>query len=228
MATLGDVRTLVRDRLDEATPRRWQNDQLNRWINEAARDVARRTECLHANGTVAVVAGVQQVSLATLTDIIRINRVEWKNTGESTIRSLEYRDFNNLDSVWWDQQAITRSKPSYFTLTGYPPALTLVLYPTPSAGGTLKVWYWKLPTAAASDNSRIDIPEGWHDTIADYAEYKALRKDADPRWKEAFEIYKDNLEAINEVSRRYTDQNTVITPEVPHLASWVWDDGYGG
>ena len=227
MATLGDIRTLVRDRLDEATPRRWTNDQLNRWINEGARDVARRSECLHANGTVPVSSGVQQVSLATLTDIIRINRVEWKTTGESTIHSLEYRDFNNLDAVWWDQQAITRSKPSYFTLTGYPPALTAVLYPTPSSAGSLKVWYWKIPPNVTTDNATVQIPSGWEDTIADYAEYKALRKDADPRWKEAFEIYKDNLGAIVEMTRRYSDQNTVITPEVPHLASWVWDDSWG-
>jgi hypothetical protein len=64
--------------------------------------------------------------------------------------------------------------------------------------------------------------------IADYAEYKALRKDSDARWREAFEIYKDNLAAIVDLTRRYTDQMDLITPETPFLSAWVWDDTWVG
>lgn len=228
MATLAQIRQLVRDRLDEETPRRWSNAQLNRWINEGARDVARRAECLQAKSTVAVTSGSQTVSLSTLTGLLKINRVEWKSTGSSNVYALEYRDFNSMDAVWWDQQDNTLSTPRHYTLIGNPPSLTIQLYPIPNTPGNLRILYWKLPLEATLDLATVQIPDGWHDTIADYAEYKALRKDGDARWKEAFDIYKDNLAALVDLTRRYTDQMDLVTPETPFLASWVWDDTWIG
>lgn len=228
MATLGDIRQIVRDRLDEDTPRRWSNAQLNRWINEGARDVARRAECLQAKNTVSVSANAQTVPLSTLTGLIKVNRVEWKGTGSANVYALEYRDFNSMDAVWWDQQDNTTSTPRFYTLIGHPPSLTAQLYPLPSTSGTLRVLYWRLPVEVTADAATVEIPDGWWDVIADYTEYKALRKDSDPRWREAFEIYKDNLSALVELTRRYTDQSDLITPETPFLSAWVWDDTWVG
>jgi hypothetical protein len=228
MATLATVRQIVRDRLDEDTPRRWTNAQLNRWINEGARDIARRAECLQAKNTVSVSANAQTVSLSALTGLIKVNRVEWKGTGSSNVYALEYRDFNSMDAVWWDQQDNTTSTPRHYTLIGHPPSLTVQLYPIPSTSGTLRVLYWKLPAEASADSDTVEVPDGWWDVIADYAEYKALRKDSDARWREAFEIYKDNLAAIVDLTRRYTDQMDLITPETPFLSAWVWDDTWVG
>lgn len=229
MATLGTIRTLVRDRLDEDSPRRWTNAQLDRWINEGARDVARRTECLHAKSSaIAVTANTQVTSLSTLTTLLKINRVEWKTDGDSRVIALEYRDYNSMDAVWWDAKETATSTPGYYTLTGNPPALSITVYPIPASAGTITVYYWRLPTEATADADTVEVPEGWHDTLADYAEYKALRRDADPRWREAFDIYKDNLAALLTQTRRYTDGIDVVTPEAPHLASWVWDDTWVG
>ena len=231
MATIGEIRILVRDRLDEDSPRRWTNTQLDRWIEEAARDIARRSECLHKYGTVAVSANTQNVSLSTLTGLLKINKVEWQTTGDTSIRGLEYRDINGMDSIWWDGQAQAKSQPLYYTLIGNPPSLTVMVYPTPSQPGTLRVYYWHLPAVRQSSDSDafvIEVPDGWHDLIADYAEYKALRKDADPRWKEAYDIYKDNLAAIVDQTRSYTDALNVIGMDAPGLAQWVWDDTWVG
>jgi len=73
----------------------------------------------------------------------------------------------------------------------------------------------------------IDLPDGWHDVALDYAEYRALRRDSDPRWKEAFELYKDNLASLVEQTRRFTDQNGMVTPDASGLPAWIYDDGYG-
>lgn len=229
MATLSTIRTLVRDRLDEDSPRRWTNSQLDRWINEAARDVARRTECLHAkSGDIAVSANAQEIGLSSLTTLLKINRVEWQSTGDSRVYALEYRDYNSMDAVWWDAKETTTSTPRFYTLTGNPPALSITIYPIPSQAGNLTIYYWRLPAEADEDADTVEVPEGWHDVLADYAEYKALRRDADPRWREAFDIYKDNLAALLNQTRRYTDGIDVVTPETPYLSAWVWDDTWVG
>lgn len=229
MATLGEIRQLVRDRLDEDTPRTWSNSQLNRWINEGARDIARRTECLHrVSPAIPVAVNQQSVPLSILPNLLKINRVEWRDGGGTRVVALEYRDYNSMDAVWWDAKETTRSTPGFYTLTGNPPNLSVTVYPIPGSPGELTVYYWALPDAVSADGDTVGIPDGWQDLVADYAEYKALRKDADPRWREAFEIYKDNLVAMVELTRRYTDQSDVITPVRPHLAAWVWDDTWVG
>lgn len=226
--TLKEARDLLRVRLDEPSPRRWQDHQLNAWINEGCRDVARRAECLHSEGTIAVLANVQTISLSTLTGLTKVNRVEWQTTGDSAKVALEYRDFNNMDAVWFDHQSVTKGRPDYYTLKGTPPSLSCVVYPTPSQAGTLRVHYWRVPADAGADATTLDLPEGWSDIVLDYAESRALRRDGNPEWKAALETYKDNLAALVETTRRYTDASTVISPEVGHLPAWLVDEFYGG
>lgn len=224
---LSDARLQLRDRLDEASPRRWTDSQLNRWINEGCRDIARRAECLQSTTDLAVAANTQQSSLASLSGLLRIHRVEWQTTGTTQWNALEPRDINDMDAIWWDHQTQHKSRPNYFTLKGTPPALTILLYPTDPTGGTARIWWWRLPVEVTTDASTLDLPDGWYDVALDYAEYRAMRKDSDPRWKEAFDIYKDNLASLVEQTRRYNDQNATITPGVPHLPSWIYDDAYG-
>lgn len=225
--TVRALKVELRDRLDEQTPRRWNDGQLTRWINEGARDIARRAECLQSVTDVVIAANEQTKSLSSLSGLLRIHRVEWQTTGSTQWNALEPRDINGMDAVWWDHQATHKNRPNYFTLKGTPPALSIIFYPTTPTGGTARVWWWRLPTEALIDTATLDLPDGWHDVALDYAEYRALRKDADPRWKESFEIYKDNLASLIEQTRRYNDQNATITPEVPHLPSWIYDDSWG-
>lgn len=230
MTTLSEARKLLRDRLDESSPRRWQDDQLNAWINEGCRDITRRAEVLHAETDIAVLANVQNVGLSTVKGLLKLNRVEWHTTGQSSRFALEYRDFNNMDAVWFDQQSVTRSTPAFYTLKGTPPSITVVLYPTPSQAGTLRIHYWRASNDTVKDNDTLDLPTGWEDVALDYAEYKALRRDRDPEWQSAFQAYKDNLAAMVDTTRRFTDAATVITPDVggSRLPAWLVDPGWSG
>lgn len=145
------------------------------------------------------------------TDIIRVNRVEWRPTSQTQVYPLEYRDFVNMDAVWWSAQEITQNTPRMYTMWGYPPTLKLILYPTPSEPGSLKTFYYRLPVDRAVDGteqtSAIDIPEGWGDLLLDFAEYSALRKDADPRWQEAKALYLEHLNDFILTTRRWSDQS---------------------
>lgn len=217
--TQGEVLLDVRNRLDEASPRQWTELMLRAWINDACTDIARKSETLQTRADIPILAGTREYTMPA--DIIRVYRAVYKATSDTLTYPLEYRDFNSMDGVWYTQAEITRAVPTYFTMWGYPPTLKLVLYPTPDLAGVVNLFYYKTPANLATDgsanNTPLDIPSGWEDLVADFTEYRALRRDADPRWREAKESYDENLGAMFETTRRWSDQAGVI----------VNDSGFG-
>lgn len=230
--TLTTALIAVRERLDETSASEvsgaWPNPQLRRFINEACKDIARRTESLQTKTTVAATTGTQEYTLPA--SMTRVTRVEWKPTGSDQLYPLEYADFNNMDSVWWTQQAITQQTPRMYTMWGYPPSLKIVIYPKPPSNGTLNVYYYALPTALSTngseDSSNLPIPEGWEDCVYAYVEYMALRKDRDQRWQEARQIYEDLVNEMMNLTMRWTDQSGgPFQPSSPMVPSWLYNDG---
>lgn len=222
--TLSSIIEDVRSRLDELTARRWEDTQLITWINEGARDVARRCEVLQDRKDIAAIINTQEYTLPI--DMIRLHRVEFKITGSSQIYPLEYKDFNNLDAVWWSSKSLTTGTPTWFTVWGFPPIAKLIAYPTPSSAGTFTVYYYRFPTSLASDTDQLELPEGWHDLVVNYCEYIALRKDSDPRWREAKQIFEENLGNLFDITRRWTDQAGSIEVNTSMVPGWLYDDGW--
>jgi hypothetical protein len=224
--TYATLETATRTRLDEVTASFWTSAELIRWLYDGAKEVARKTECLRATATIAAVSGTQQYTMAT--DIIRVHRVEYFNTGDTTIYTLEYRDVDSMDSIWWTQQTVTQDTPTFYTLWGYPPNLKLIAYPTPSHAGTFTVYYYKLPTDPVGVGSvACDLPTGWTDVAIDYATYMALMKDNDPRWQNYKALYMEHLEDLNEIALRYSDQAGMFLNDSGMMVPrWIWDEGY--
>lgn len=228
METQATILTSIRERLDEASAHAWTDIALRRWINEGARDIARRTECLQAVATISAVAGTQQYTGPT--DTVRIYRVEYKATGDSNLYPLEYRDFHNMDEVWWSSQTITQSTPSMYTMWGFPPQLKLVIYPTPAIAGTFNVYYYRLPADLAVDGSAaastVETPQGWQDVIVDYAFYTALLRDGDPRYQEAKASYDARLMDLYATATRWTDEAGMVSAAGSMVPRFIWDEGY--
>lgn len=208
MTTLGVYASKVRDRLDEATERFWEDDQIRTWIMEGARDVARRAEVLQKESSIPVAIGDQVYPMPP--DTIRIHRVEHHhNDGRATV--LTYRDYHTMDSIWWTSQTSATGDPVFFTFWGYPPALNMTIYPKPNTGdGSFRVFYYGMPTALAADGtadgSEVELPMGWDDCVELYCEYTALRKDRDPAWQEAKQLYEQKVQELIDVTRRWSDQ----------------------
>ncbi len=225
MTTLATTLTNVRDALDDTNTALHTDAQLTVWINEACRDIARRCEVLQTTADIVISAGVQQYTAPT--DMVRIYRAEFMQTGETARQTLEYRDFNSMDEVWWAAQRQTSGRPGTYTMWGFPPAVMITLYPTPQTAGTLTIFYYKYPTelSAASPSASLTIPMGWEDLIVDYAEYRALRKARDPRWQEAKSIYEEKLAQMYDQSRRWTDSGSQFVSGYGggHLPSWLVD-----
>lgn len=234
MKTQAQLLSAIRENLDEASARMWPDANIRRWINEGAADIARKAECLRSTTNITITAGTQTYSVTTR--LVRTHRCEFRPTGDSAVYPLEYRDWMNMDDVWWTGQEQSESHtPSFYTTWGQPPLLSLVLYPTPSVGGVAKLFYYALPTELATDGtaaaSNVEVPEGWHDLVEEYAMIQAYRKDADPRWENAKAIYDDHLKELVELSIRYSDQAGIVAAGGwgPFgIGPWIYDENFAG
>lgn len=227
MATQAAVLTEIRNRLAEVTASFFTDAMLRAWINEGANDLVRRTETLQTRTVIDVDSGTREYTAPT--DVIRINRVEWYADNETQKYALEYRDWQNMDAIWYTQQAVTTARPVYWTAWGFPPSLKIVLYPVPYTDGNIEVFYYRLPTQLATDGSAagstVEVPQGWENCVADYAEYMALRRDRDQRWQESKGLYEEHVAELFDLSRRWTDQAGQVVPSMPMGPWWLYSDG---
>lgn len=229
MTTMATFLADARVRLDEATARQWTDPNIRSWINEGARDIARKTESLQERGTIAAVVGTAEYSLTTMdADIIRVHRVEFKQTAGSFTRELEYADVKGMDGFGWEHRSLSDSQPYVYTVWGSARTLKLIVHPAPSVAGNFTVYYYHLPAELAEDGTadatHVEIPPGWDDVLLDYVEYRALRKDRDARWVEAKGIYDENLSLMYDNTRRWVDQAGAIVPHRSPLPVWLTSD----
>lgn len=218
-ATLADAIAAVRERLLEYTAGAWQDAELIRWINEGCRDVTRRSECLFDEATIAITGGIQEYLLPT--NMLRAYAVDYNRSGDSQRYPLEYIDFNAAPEVWGLNQTMYEGTPSIFTSWGTPPSAKLILYPTPASSGSVRVKFYRVSLDALTADATIDMPEGWFDVVYDYAEFRALRRDKDPLWTDAKQMYEANLDNLIGLTRRFTDASGQVTPMNPGFIPWL-------
>lgn len=236
-ATLQQLITDTRSRLDEvitypaASPpgsdltqgRFWKDNELVTWINEAARDIARRTETIqNFRSELWTTAG--QAKYGMPRDMIRIHRVEFVPSGSNTIYMVTASTYQELDQYWGITPQTQRSYPYFYCLWGFPPNVTMQLYPVPSQAGVLNIYYYRLPATMANPTDIAEIPEGWHDLIPLYCEYVAKRKARDPLWKDAQQLYENSIQMMLDVTRQWHDQSRSITVGTSAIPEWL----YGG
>lgn len=234
MATQAEILTQVRDRLDEPTARQYSDAQIRRWINEAMRDIATRIRWYRTSSTIAAVAGTQTYNFAA--DCLEVHAVGYQRTGDTQMYDLEYVDLRNLKSETYTHLHTSEGTPQVFWTWGYPGSATfdLGLYPTPSAAGTITVHYYAVPDELNTDtsdaNTAVEVPMGYERLVVDYAAYTAFMMDGDPRWQNQKALYEQNMEALQELAVKFTDQTGAIVhgrSRVPY-SLYGFDDGDWG
>ena len=223
---LSTALTNVRSLLDEPNPQFWQNSELTNWINEACADIARRVEWKRTTANITVTEGTQDYTAPE--DVYRIYRLEYVPVGSDsqTTYTCEFRGYMEMDQIWGINQQWPASYPLYYTLWKVPPSMTIILYPVPAQGGQLNVYYYQQITPASNpDTDYIDALEGWEDVVYDYAVYRALRKDADPRWQEFKATYEDKIMYMIDSTRTFQDQAGTFSTGQAALPEWLVSDG---
>lgn len=231
MATVAELVIDTRSHLDEGLVGFWSDEELARWIWEAARDIARRTEWNKKTRYFDVVTDQQTYELPD--DWFRIHRLEYRqSTGYSY--PLEWQEFSNMDEIWLSSRE-TSGLPQWWTLWGDENGKQqLYVYPRPSDTITqgLLMYYYAVPRKVDTNdfNSKVEVPHGWEDMVPLYVEVVARRKEArDSRWQEAQLLYEQKISEFMKVSRHPTDQENFVTVGnfAGGLPSWLVDgDGW--
>jgi Family of unknown function (DUF6682) len=233
--TLGDYIRRARSILDEPETRFWTDTEITDWINDGARDLARKAEDLLVYDTsLAIAANVGSYPLPA--DCIRVHRAEFVPTNSTQQYPIRASSQDEMDNIWGVYQQNSSSYPSWFVTRGYPggsgaSAFTIQFFPVPAQTGHVNLFYYKMPrrlTDPVADPLQlaitIDMPEGWDDLILMYVEWRALRKTRDPRWTEAYGLYKDQLDYLLNVTRYYHDQQQMMTSFArTSQPSWLTD-----
>lgn len=219
---LGDYIRRVRSIVDEPEQRFWTDTEITDWVNDGARDLARKAEdLLTFDTTISIVANVSVYPLPANT--IRIHRAEFVPTGSTQQYPIRASSQDEMDQIWGTYQQNPSSYPSWFVTRGYPggsgsSTFDIQFYPVPAQTGTINLFYYKMPArigdpiaTPANLALTIDLPEGWDDLILLYVEWRALRKSKDPRWQEAYQLYGEQLDYLLNITRYFHDQQQVMT-----------------
>ena len=143
---LTEMRARVRQDLhdEDANNYRWTDDELDRHIEHAVRELSLAVP-LEAKATPTTTAGSRELSLASLTDLVAIEAVEYQ-VGEYPPRYVRF-------SLWGE-------------------TLTLLIESTPGDGEEVYVYYGKLHTL---DETNSTIPSPLEELVAIGAEgYAAI------------------------------------------------------
>lgn len=223
--TLSSLIEQVRSTLDEPQSRFWSDAELIRWINDGLTDVARRSQTLQQySATIAGVAGQSKYNLPT--DLINLHRVEFTPASSTQTYPVQLMTRAELDQYWGMDQTTQSSYPWAATVWGFPgtsTSLQLQIYPTlSSSGGTINLYYYRLPTPLASVNDIAEIPAGWESLIIDFCEYRAKRKSRDPSWQEAKMLYDEAVDNLIDTTRQWHESNQAITRGFQTVPSWLY------
>lgn len=230
--TQAQIVVAIRDRLDETVAGSWTDAQLRRWINEGARDMARRTRHLKDTTTIATVAGTGEYTVDA--DVLEVEQAYYA-PGDARQVPLIPRAWEGMNAVWGQYRDQQGGDPAMFTTWGFSPNLKLRLFPVPgSSSKTVTLYVSRLPTDLATDGSAsataVDFPDAWIDALYDFATYQALFKDRDPRWSEAKQMYEQRVDEMT-VNGEYMNvaMEMVADPLVVGgtLPRWLVDPGYG-
>lgn len=218
-STLGAIRGMVASRIPPdtvVTP-----FDLVTWINDGARDIARRTETLEAVDAIAWTAG--NATQAVPTDLVRAHRCEFVDSSGLNTYLVELFAKQELDQVWGILHTQQSSYPSYGYLYGFQPNTVLGLFQVPAQNGTINLEYYRYPAAMAADNDPCEIVNGWEDLIVDYVEIQVLKRDRDPLWAPSKQLYDEKIAEMTEKTRNWHDQAGVITVGNRQVPSWLYD-----
>lgn len=229
--TLSQLETNLESILDEIYGgtnqfRFWSQAEIDVWLNEGARDIARRAESLLVYDT-SIAAMPNTARYALPAQIIRLHRVEYQPVGSFLVYPLKPKTYDEIDPIAGINPLLQSSYPYYFYMWGYPPNITMQVYPVPSQAGHFNLFYYKMPTPMVNPTDICDLPSGWEDLVVTYGEYRARRKARDPLWSEVKNEYEQKVTEHIDVTRQWHDQQRhVITESGLGIPSWLYEPSW--
>jgi hypothetical protein len=191
------LRNLIRKNLGETTASFWSDAELNQWLDNAGRDVAKKTHCIRTNGSFTPTIGTGEYNLNSklsytafkVFEVYYNDGITWLNLDETTRTEL-----NEDSSGWMSADSGTPTKYYFNEQEGI-----LGLYVAPSAATTngVKCYVSKDHTPVTADGtSYTDIPEELQLAMADYVvaygyQQRGWGDKSNDAWSKYFKRIKD-------------------------------------
>ena len=223
---LATARTEVRSLLDEPTAQFWSDAEINSWLNQGAQDIARQAQALWMQVEVGAVPEQQFYALPT--DFLGVHRIDYQLQNSDQTYNLEFRGIKAMDEVWGILHQLPAAFPQAFYLwndTGLPGGQPyFATYPVVADTGTFIIYYYRNALAATTDTQLVDVTPAYEDLTYEYALSKAKRKDRDPTWQEAEQLYRDKLQMMFNKTSRFSDQGDQFTSGTPNWPLYLYSD----
>lgn len=166
--SLGDVRTRVRRRLNEATAAFWTDEQLDRMIKAGILDVAAKTLCIENKDSATTTPSSRSVAYTGF----KVNFVEYVPPSGAPVglpRILPHQ---------LGRLPFGGTQPQYWCPWGS----AVLIDPVPAAAHSLNLYVADYPDLSVTgDSETLDgsfgLPLETHELVADYATIHALLKD---------------------------------------------------
>ena len=188
--TRGELKTIVRKKLGEATPVFFEETDLNLWINNAQIDLVWNTRCKRQRSLCTPTADKLRYSLQQLVpNALRVLQVRIYSGDLEKWRRLGQKDYDFLDRVYPQWESNDAATPLYYV---YDKELDeFILFPKAQSdyigANYLEIYNSPLPTALTDDNQMPDIPIQLQPAITEYVvatglEARGYQDIADNHW----------------------------------------------
>jgi hypothetical protein len=226
---LEELRESARSKADEQASGFITDTELDRFLNQGNRLVYGKIvqtfeEYFLVKGTtgnggaVAVSANNNEVSLpATLLKLVRVERRNTNDSNENNWRKLPRLNIGNdqLNDYYPVREGRDQGFGYFVTGSG------LILRPVPQSGFDLRMWFIPKCTALVDNDDTPDVPEEYHELIAEYGAIQCLAKSGEPIWKERMDTF--NLELSNmleTVTHRVQEPQQMVITEDDDFDRW--------
>jgi hypothetical protein len=174
-AILEETRSL----LDEDQPSFWEDDELERWINQGYKDIAARLECIRSTSNLSLVIGTDSYTMPTGV-VDKGNTIRKILIDNLEVDQISLSDLDGIASATTGGFGETGT-PDYFILWGD----VIKFYPIPDAIKTAVIYYVDTAPSDLGETDTPDLPEYAHQLISLFAASKAKRKDEETTQAEA-------------------------------------------
>lgn len=175
---LKELRDMVRASLDEPDEQGFfSNDEINRWLNEAQKDIALKTK--HLKDSVYRIMESNVTTFQLPIDYIEMHKV--------------IRNGKRLKKIAMEE---AEDKAGYYTWKD-----ELNVYPPGNGSDKLKLFYFRSPQKMQDDEDDPEVPYAFRDMMIQFACYKAKIKDRHP--EEAQMFYEDYMQDVAEMQQKF-------------------------
>lgn len=208
---VSDVVTRVQRQFGDEASVQINSDDVIRYINDAAKEIAVQNDLGAATANVASVAG--QSLYTAPADMFAIRSIYYNNRKLDFYKSTEYDEYVNAN----DPDSTATGTPILYTRF----VTDLLLYPKPDVVGAIKIWYFKRPTEVTTTADALPFPAEYHLRIVEYCLQQAYQTDED--WDAADRMqgqFSDGMTRLKQLENADAEATYAVITVLPE------DSGY--